>query len=450
VNIHPGARLLASNGLGSVSGQVSVSGEIGAFNGILNFEQPVTFHESSTFTSPEGEGRFLDGTTIQSNQMVLRPGDLWESDRIALNNSSLLNLGGTLQFTTNSPSITGGPVISSNGIISFRNLGLVTTDKTALSNITFVGNSTLRLHNSTNAELDSYTFHMGSPYSFLQMIGGTNRWQSGNLTIGEGGELTISNSKSILNVEGEIAVINGGILRSYVLSLDGTNSLPLKIRVSGAGSEWVSATPLNFGNDQSFNLAQVENGALFHSSSLSIGSARSSYNQIWVVNPGSSFTNIGGFQVGKEFSMKNEFHLGNGAIGTTDGFDIGYSANQNKAVISGSGTVFRAGSCLIGRSGSSNVLHILNGAQAEFRSISLSWQTAQDNGIEISGAGSLLTVKDLYLGFDGINPYIKVTDGGALITSNLTFAGAQNTWFFLQESHLSSGGATTLERCWSL
>jgi len=122
--------------------------------------------------------------------------------------NSISNQGGIYQFTTATPVITAGRVFITNGTISFR--GIVNAPSAALANLTYQGNNTLRLNNSTNANVASYTFESaditGNPsnYRKLELID-NSRWQSGSLIVGTNGAVS-ADAGSTVALTGHLSI----------------------------------------------------------------------------------------------------------------------------------------------------------------------------------------------------------------------------------------------------
>lgn len=159
------------------------------------------------------DGRILveNGGTLEANTLV---GGLNGSGTIS-------NRGGVYQFTVATPTIapnTAGAISISNGVIAFRGVSDANVkgnwSGTTLTNVTFLGNNTFRLHSSSNATSgQDYIFDAvaGAPtnYAGLELTGGNTLWRSANLQIGGGGTLLASNTVGTIAA----LVTNAGMIR---------------------------------------------------------------------------------------------------------------------------------------------------------------------------------------------------------------------------------------------
>jgi T5SS/PEP-CTERM-associated repeat protein len=150
--------------------------------------------------------------SLGSGSIVVTNGGTLEGNYLRsgyLSSGGISNLGGIYQFFSNSPVIeanTAGTILLNGGAISFRdvananvkgNWGVGATGR-GLTNLTFVGNNTFRLNNSstTNAGQE-YVFDAGrgaTNYVGLEMVNGNTAWRSAWLAIGPGGSLLVSNT----------------------------------------------------------------------------------------------------------------------------------------------------------------------------------------------------------------------------------------------------------------
>ena len=138
--------------------------------------------------------QILGGGMLDCNQLVV--GGAGFGNRI-------INSGGIFQFSTPAMVITtngdsGGSIILTNGIISFRSIANAPLfGGSQLENITFQGDNGYQLgDNAANAAVTSYTFDSGvaTNYQSLHLVGVNPFWQSTALTIGSGGALVVSNA----------------------------------------------------------------------------------------------------------------------------------------------------------------------------------------------------------------------------------------------------------------
>jgi T5SS/PEP-CTERM-associated repeat protein len=142
--------------------------------------------------------------------------------------------GGTVRFVpqgalNNDPTFTvgaGSAMVFTNAIFEFKDYSAAKLNG-GITNITYLGNNTISLNNSTNAMLGSYTFQTNNAPNFasLRMINGTTRWQSTNLTIGSGGMMLVSNTigsaSSIITNIGTITVANSKMTWENTVTIQG-------------------------------------------------------------------------------------------------------------------------------------------------------------------------------------------------------------------------------------
>jgi len=152
-----------------------------------------------------GSGSATGNVVTVRNGGILEAGSLIASNGV---DNIITNFGGVYQFNNATPTIqtngtAGGSIFINGGVISFRGIssGLNltnNTDATRLGRLTWSGDNTFRLNNSTatNTVAGGYTFQTGNPvnYSRLEMINGTTRLAGQNITIGGGGSVLFSNT----------------------------------------------------------------------------------------------------------------------------------------------------------------------------------------------------------------------------------------------------------------
>ncbi len=161
--------------------------------------------------------------------------------------------GGTVRFvlSANDPTFTinaGSAFVITNAIFEFKDYSAAKLNG-GITNITFLGNNTVSLNNSTNAILGSYTFQTNTAPNFthLRLINGTTRWQSTNLTIGSGGTLLASNTigsvRGITTNAGTISVVNSKLTWENPVTIQGqyasdpsTNTFLDNVTVTASGS----------------------------------------------------------------------------------------------------------------------------------------------------------------------------------------------------------------------
>jgi T5SS/PEP-CTERM-associated repeat protein len=153
----------------------------------------VNVGDTASFTAGGGTVSVTDGGTLESPVLVS-----------GFNGSGTIsNRGGIYQFPTSAPTITANTansIVITNGTISYRDVNGADIYNGEVAHMTFQGDNTFRLNNSSNASVASYTFdsvaNTGAPtnYQRLALVNGGSRWAGGNVTIGTGGAMLVSNS----------------------------------------------------------------------------------------------------------------------------------------------------------------------------------------------------------------------------------------------------------------
>ncbi|MCG3148650.1 MAG: hypothetical protein PCFJNLEI_02095 [Verrucomicrobiae bacterium] len=202
----------------------------------------------------------LDGfnnTILISNGGILETSGL--SNGVADAGNVITNFGGVYQFTTATPTITtngavGGSIFLSDGVIAFRNVssGLHltnNTDTTRLGRLTYSGDNTLRLNNSTatNSVAGGYTFQTGGAfnnYNRLELVGATNALTGTGVTIGSGGSFLASNTVATFggvftNLSANARLVESVVNFTNGLHVVGTLSL-VNSYVKGGGAKTVA------------------------------------------------------------------------------------------------------------------------------------------------------------------------------------------------------------------
>lgn len=219
-----------------------------------------------------GEARFLGGvatiTTAVGGNLTLGRADLTSTGTalvsgpaivefnrsVTVNNGGFTNQnGGTVRFiqSANDPTFTlgtGMAFVITNAIFEFKDYSAARVFG-GITNITFLGDNTLSLNNSTNQIIGEYTFDSGTAPNFahLRMINGGTRWQSTNLNIGSGGTLLASNTtgtvRGIVTNSGAITVLNSRmtwesnlVIHGSYVSDPSTNTFLADVTLSETGT----------------------------------------------------------------------------------------------------------------------------------------------------------------------------------------------------------------------
>ncbi len=148
-----------------------------------------------------------NATTLGQGSIFLNNGAVLEANIITNGFSgtgNITNSGGIFEFSSVAPQIgtnTLDSIVVTNGTISYRDVTAADIFNTDVSNLTFQGNNTFRLNNSTNVTVSSYTFgtNNGNLYQHLTLFSGNTRWQGAVWTMGSGGILSISNTRATIS-----------------------------------------------------------------------------------------------------------------------------------------------------------------------------------------------------------------------------------------------------------
>ncbi len=151
-------------------------------------------------------GAITAGETSGNNSILVQDGGLLETafTLSVPTASSISNRQGIYQFSTDSPSITGGGLVSiTNGVIAYRAVDSANILNAQVGNITFAGENTFRLNSASNvlAASQNYTFESnGNPTNYvrLEMINGHTAYRGDALTIGATGSMLISNTRATI------------------------------------------------------------------------------------------------------------------------------------------------------------------------------------------------------------------------------------------------------------
>ncbi len=119
--------------------------------------------------------------------------------------NTISNIGGVFQFTTVSPSISpaaAGRIAVTDGVIAYRNVATANIYNSQVSNIVFAGDNTFRLNsasNTTASQTYNFTTALGpTNFARLEMINGDTAYRGGDITIGGGGSMLVSNTRATI------------------------------------------------------------------------------------------------------------------------------------------------------------------------------------------------------------------------------------------------------------
>ena len=235
-------------------------------------------------------------------------------------------------------------------------------------------------------------------------------WSNGFLFVGFNGfgnSLVVSNGAQVL--VSEFAQVGDGSPRIS------SNS----ISVTGNRSVWSNGQDLAVGYPGACNRVVVNNGGLLIDNRGYLGSyaSGSSNNSVLVSDTGSVWTNASDVRIG-DSGGANSLTISNGGnVFGAYGY-VGYGGGTNSVLVSGAGSIWtNALDLYIGYSGAGNSLAILGGAAVCSTVGHIGYNsTAANNSVTIGGTGSVWNANsDMYVGENGSNNNLSVSDGGQLI-----------------------------------
>jgi T5SS/PEP-CTERM-associated repeat protein len=247
----------------------------------------------------------------------------------------------------------------------------------------------------------------------------TNLLQIGNspsntLSVREGGRLVGRNTTI-----GQGATSRGNRVEVSGMGTFWFNSVDVTMGAFGSSNNTVAvvdgaearATRVFLGQSTSENAFEVASGAWVNAGQITVGDqGAAGNNRLRVIGPGTTLSNSAGLTIGN-YGVGNSFVLSNGAFAQSRSSSIGmqYTANNNSARVTGTGTVWVAGQLVAGSAGRYNQLEIANGAQLFAGSLLSGGQGGIGNTTRVHGAASLLSVTNS----------LDLSGGNTLVVSNL-------------------------------
>jgi len=233
---------------------------------------------------------------------------------------------------------------------------------------------------------------------------------SDDLYIGRAGSvnrLTITNGGTVYNADGYIGYQSNANNNTVI--------------VTGPGSVWNNSSTLNIGLYGSGNSLTITNGGIVFNATGYVG-YYSNNNTVVVTGPGSVWNNSSTLHIGYYGSVNRLTITNGGTVYNTDGY-IGYesNANNNAVLVTGPGSVWNnSGDLNVGYFGSGNTLTIANsGIVFNATGYIGYYSSATNNAVTVTGTGSVWNNSDsLYVGYDGFDSRLIITNGGTLIVTN--------------------------------
>ena len=322
--------------------------------------------------------------------------------------------------------INSGTVFSTTGFIggsstSTGNTVLVTDSGSLWYNINNLyvgypgsGNALIVTNGGAMISGTSYIGYTNSANNNTVLVTGAGSvWtNTGTLYVGYYGSrssLTIVNSAAVRNAAGHIGY--------QATSSNNT------VVIGGPSSVWTCTTDPTVGYYGSGNSLLITNGGAWYTTDAYIGFKTNANNNTAIVTgSGSVWRVTGGWQVGGSGASNSLTIANGGAIFATGGGYVGYTATSgsNVAVVTGSGSVWTNGAnVVVGYYCSVNSLIISNGGVLSNVVGYISYQTnAYNNAVTVTGPGSVWNNgSDLYVGNYGTNNTLTITNGGRVFNS---------------------------------
>jgi T5SS/PEP-CTERM-associated repeat protein len=157
--------------------------------------------------------------------------------------------------------------------------------------------------------------------------------------------------------------------------------------VSGPATVWSNSASLTIGAFSSSCRLVVSNGAGLRNTSATIGSNHTN-NQAWITGSSSVWTNNGNLTLG-QFGSRNLLVVSNGGAVFNQAAFIGSSASavSNLAVVTGSGSLWRAGSLNVGHDGPRNTVVVTNAGTIVASFVNVGANAGATNNLLAVGGG---------------------------------------------------------------
>ena len=308
----------------------------------------------------------------------------------------------------------GGSSLQVDGEVSMA-AALVTVS----NGLTSVGANSVGLMTVSNSVVVSSDACLGCAPGSSGTLGVTGVWSvwndNGTLYIGQGG------------VSSQLRISNGAqVVASY--GHEGYNSASSNnnVLVSGNGSVWSNLNDLSVGLSGSGNTLVVASSGVVYCGNGVIGSNSAAIgNSVLVTDAGSAWSNRLALTVGCFGSANNLVIINGGWL--VSGYSklalsnyVGYASDNNRVLVSGTGSVWTALNPInIGYQGSANSLIISNGGQVADPLGAVGFATGSaSNTVLIMGMGSTWTNSgNVFVGYSGTGNSLTITNGGRVLDS---------------------------------
>ena len=358
-----------------------------------------------------------DRGSVWTNASVLGIGESGSFNSLVISNGGAVFSTGNAGIgwydgsISNSVLVTGaGSVWSNNG---YGNLYVGDGEGAYGNNLTIVNGGKVYDYNAFVSGTGRSTIASNS----VLVSGAGSSWiNSGNLTVGGSGiynTLFIQNSGTVFSVNGIIG--------------NDANANSNGVLVLGAGSVWTSTGQLWVGGSGSFNVLAIANGGVVNSGSGFIGRHSGSSNNFVIVTGGGSAWNIAGdLTVGDGAGGNNVLEIISGGVVSNINGYIGYwsHSGSNAVVVAGAGSKWiNSGDLYVGYNGANNQLLI---SDSGYVSVIPSSGTTSYIGYNVSSSNNSVLVDsavwsnqcDLYVGYSGASNRLSVANDGHVFSVN--------------------------------
>lgn len=380
-----------------------------------------------------------------TNTLVVGAGGEWLDHEVSVGinvatNRMIIRNGGSV---SNGVGFVGRGIGASNNVVEVESGG-IWTNVSSLVVGEFGAHNTLNIHNGGLVAGGDLTVGQHSDENRV-LVDGSDAWVS-EVMVGENGS------------KNQILVSNGGeVISDSVFLGDGIGSESNVLRVSGAGSRWITGDyykPFHdfvVGYEGSFNQLLITNGGEVRNDDGLIGYEISATGNSVDVNGAGSVWQVGEHLVVGEYGSSNRMSVTDGGLVASDMGFIGHNtgADFNRVEISGAESVWtNTSELLVGERGSNNSLQIMAGANVISGDSKIGAEPfASHNEVLVSGEDSAWTIQgSLTIGHaNNTSNTLTIQDGGSVsIAGDFATEGVGNTVQLLQAGSLSLLGNVDL------
>jgi len=368
-------------------------------------------------------------TIVVSNGGVVR--DTWGYIGIHSGSNSATVSGGTWHNSQdlmigfyggsgyNSLTITNGGVVTDvNGVVGENGSNNTVLVTGAGSSWTNSGN----LYVGLNSAFNSLTIRNGGYVQDANGFVGYSNANNNTVLVTDAGSRWVNTANLNIGTNGNhnsLNIYNGGVvnaLNGYVGN--GTNANFNRVVVNGTGSSWNNASSLFIGRFGNSNSLEVSSAGQVNSTYGYVGWSGTS-NSALVTGTGSLWNNISNLEVG-EYGFYNTLTIqAGGTISNANG-RIGYYGIANSVWVTDTNSLWNnSANLLIGEHGYYNSLTVTNGGVVRSANGYVGYNSGNNNRVLVTGTGSVwANSQDLYIGNGSSYNLLSVLDGGLVSNQN--------------------------------